>query len=155
MHRILGKPVLAIGILFMAIFLMQLESNSFLFSRKSKLKASSCRALLVKLDRLKPEGWKTSCNENNLELEIVSKLDLKGAPREELYRELANHLSFIANASPSDNLERTFLVSIRLNHPRLSLSALTEGKDLVMLAKLNHPEAIAHHLRATVQTSER
>ena len=129
-------------------------------SRSDKLRPTSCRAVKVKLDRRIPANWHTKCeskgkanlfvniqdsNQKNLEM---SKL------RPYLYRELANNLILIAKNSPIDNLERTPFVRVQLNHPQLTLNALTEGKFIIKLTTLRDKKLIGEHLKVTVQIQE-
>ncbi len=152
------NPILMIGILFMAIFLMNLNGVKF-FSRGEKLQATSCTATLVMLNKRIPQTWHTKCNKNNLEISIDANYltqkskDIKKI-RPLFYRELANNLIFVAKNSPSDSLSRVFMLTMKLDSTIMQLSALTEGKFITRLATLKSPKFIAEHLKATVQTQE-
>jgi hypothetical protein len=152
------NPLLMIGILFMAIFLMNLSGNN-IFSRQSKIKATSCNATLVMLNKRIPATWKTVCNDNNLEITInssslVEKLSDINKIRPLFYRELANNLIFISKNSPIDSLERVFMVTLKMDSSKFKLSSVTEGKYLIRLRTLKSPKFIAEHLKSTVQTQE-
>jgi hypothetical protein len=157
------NPVLAIGILFMVIFLFQLgDKYNWMESRKEKLMPSSCKAVRVKLDRRIPASWATKCeggDYNNLfvEFNVTETKNEKSSPKNLkalIYRTLANNMILTAKNSPTDNLERTNMVRFRLNHPKVQIDALTEGRFLVKLKTLTSPELIAEHLKVTVQVKE-
>lgn len=154
------NPILMVGILMMSILLFQLSEKGF-FGNKSKLIPSSCRAVRVKLDRRIPANWKTYCEGktvNNLVVEIKSTLEknkdlklLKAA----LYRNLANDMVLIAKNSPSDNLERTDFVRLKVIHSAGEINAITQGRFLVKLATLKDLKLISEHIKTTVQVSEK
>lgn len=155
------NPVLMIGIIFAFISLSILQKKGYLNDARDRFMPTSCRAVRVKLDKRIPENWKTTCEGNNLNINIqyipVTKKEksikgkvLKGL----LYNELLKYLIHVAKNSPSDNLERTMIVSLRLDHPNLQLNSVTEGKFLVKLATLKDKELIKQHLIRTVQTQE-
>lgn len=152
------NPVLAVGILMMVIFLMTVGRQQGWFKRESLI-PTSCKAVLVKLDRRIPANWSTECEGNNLAIrmnfaeEKDKPIDEKNL-RQVLFRSLANNMKSIAVNSPSDNLERTDIVSIRLIHPKLTINAVSEGKYVVKLATMNDPAMIAEHLKVTVQVQE-
>ena len=166
LKSLMKNPILAIGILFMVIFLFQLgEKNSWLESRKRKLMPSSCKAVTVKLDRRIPASWKTICEGKdfnnlfvNMNLEEDNKKDKdqdQKSLKRTLYRTLANNMILTAKNSPADNLERTNMIRFKLNHPKLVIDALTEGRFLVKLQTLTSAELIAEHLKVTVQVKEK
>jgi len=153
------NPVLMVGVLFMAIFLMNLGRTGKFFDRSEKLKATSCRAVLVKLDRRIPANWKTQCLDNNLTITINDDDKFKNIKQPEMmaaahFRELANHLSYIAKNSPEDNLERVGLIIVKYITKQKIISALTEGRFLARLNTLQDIKLIADHLKATVKIKE-
>jgi len=151
------NPVLIIGILFLAIFLMGLSKKGYLRNARKNLIPTSCRATLVKLNRRIPANWKTECEGNNLSINITyvetKKFD-DSKLRQYLYREVANNLIHIAKNSPDDNLERVDIVRLKYQHPKLIVNAVTEGKYLVKLATLKNKKLIAEHFKTTVQIQE-
>jgi hypothetical protein len=154
------NPVLMIGILLMTIFLFQLSEKGF-FGNRARLMPSSCKSVLVKLDRRIPENWSTFCEGktfNNLVVEIESPLDKEKFTRDKLraalYRNLANDMILIAKNSPSDNLERTDFVRIKVRHPEAEINALTQGRYIIKLATLSDLKLISEHIKTTVQVSE-
>ncbi len=164
LKSLMKNPILAIGILFAIIFLFQAgERYNWWPSRRQKLMPSSCKAVLVKLERRIPANWKALCEGstyNNLAVIInfpVPK-DAKEPNEKELnqliYRELANNMISVAKNSPSDNLERTDIVRIRFNHPQKSVNAITEGRFLVKLQTMTDKNLIAQHFQTTVQVQE-
>lgn len=158
MKSLMNKPILIIGILLSSVFLMNRYSEHGVWNR-DRLVPTSCRAVLVMLERRIPENWKTACEGNNLNV-VVQHIVLKTEPtelpklRRLLYRELANGLILLAQNSPSDNLERTDGVSFRYLHPKLEIGALTQGKFVVKFSTIKNKEMIKRHLQATVKVKE-
>lgn len=158
LKSLMKNPILMIGILMMSIFIMNTYMDGGLWD-KDRLNPTSCRAVLVKLDKRVPTGWTTSCDGNNLNLAIAhistekEKKDLDTA-RKIVYRELANTFVYLAQNSPSDNLERVDWVSIRFVHPLLEVGALTEGKFAVKFATIKNKEMLKKHLQASVKVKE-
>lgn len=163
----MNNPIFMIGVILMALFIMSQVREEGLGYREN-LTPTSCKAVLVKLDRRIPETWKTECRGNNLNVRI-KKTEQPGAEalgedptaeqvlaltRELLYRQLANDLITIARNSPEDNLEQTDLISIKLLHPAMEIGALTEGRFIVKFATLTDLDLIREHLRETVQVQE-
>lgn len=155
-----------IGILILSISLMDANRRGVWKKVKNRFNPTSCRALMVKLQKAIPQNWVAECNENNLEIAIDAKnLDPSGDfsdPKTILrqhqiimYRELANNLTFVALNSPLDNLERVHLVAIKQQSSYLQINSITEGKDLVKLATIKEPQFIRQLLQATVQTQEK
>lgn len=158
LKSIMKNPILMIGILMMAIFIMTVGRKQGWFIRESLI-PTSCKAVLVKLDRRIPANWSSECDGNNLALvmkfaEESEKPIAQKELRIVLFRTLANNLKSIALNSPSDNLERTDIVSVRLIHPKMTINAVSEGKYVVKLATMNDPAMIAEHLKVTVQVQE-
>lgn len=157
---LLKNPILMIGILMMFIFLYNLnEKHGFLGNRAELLKARSCTALLVKLKRRVAANWQVKCEKNSLAVTIDYSFDEKnlapkGSMKQLLYREVANNLVHIAKNSPSDNLERTDYIRVRLIHTSMTINALTLGRHLVKFQTLTAPRMIAEHLKTTVQVQE-
>jgi len=152
-------PVLIAGILLMTIFLFDLKKRGIFFSRADKLRATSCRSVLVMLDKRIPTTWSTECEKDNLAIEIKSSLDAtkfkdKKLLKPALYRELANNLIFIAKNSLNESLERVDLVRVHLEGPTLSINAVATGRDLARFATMKRPDFIAEHLKATVHVKE-
>ena len=154
------NPMLIIGILMMFIFLYNLNKKNGIFSKRNNLlKAHSCTALLVKLEKRIAANWTAGCEGNSLAVTVDYELDEKKIAaktniKEILYRELANYLIIVAKNSPSDNLERTDYVRIRLKHKAYTINALTPGKHLVKFQTLTSPKMIAEHMKTTVSVQE-
>ncbi|MFZ9001061.1 MAG: hypothetical protein ACO20H_07135 [Bacteriovoracaceae bacterium] len=158
--KLFNKPFIAIGILFAYIFIHQLYTKGYFSKRAQLLKATSCVALNVKLTRNLPKGWLSKCDNNNLTVSAKSKLfnqNLKDPKKykEFVFGELANNLVLVARQSPSDNLERTFLIKFVLDAPQGVISAITEGKDLVKLQTLTDKDLILKHFERTIQVIEK
>ncbi len=152
-------PILMVGLLLMALFLFQLRDKGLLESRRESMTASSCRAVRVMLNKRIPSNWNSTCEGNNLAVSINFAIDEKsykdlGNLRAIMYRGLANNLILISKNSPSDSLERTDIVRVRMNHSELEINAVTEGRFLIKLATIKSKELIKEHLKATVQVKE-
>jgi hypothetical protein len=121
-----------------------------------KLTSTSCTAVVVKLDKNIPGNWKIFCEGNNLAVEIKEVGIPAAAPnlRSLMYRQLANHMSFVARSTHPDILEKVFFVRFKLMHPKMEINAVTEGKFIVKLATLETPQHIMTHLESTVQVKE-
>lgn len=157
MNFLMRNPVLAIGIIMMGLFLYQVASDQkWSIFHNDKLVATSCKGVVVKLEKAIPANWKIFCEGNNLAVEINEIAIPKDATnlRSLMYRQLANHMSFVARTSHTDILEKVFLVRFKLMHPKMEINAVTEGKYIVKLATLETPEHIMTHLKATVQVKE-
>lgn len=159
---LMKNPVLAVGILMMFIFLATAGPKlGWWESRSDKLRPTSCRAVLVKLERRVPANWQVGCEgpeKTNLFVIIQSPDNdkiLAKNNRSYAYRELANNLILTAKNSPLDNLERTPYVRLKLTYKNYLINGLTQGKFLVKLATLKDPKLIAEHLKVTVQIQEK
>ena len=142
----------------MAIFLM--TSWNKIFGPRESLIPSSCKAVLVMLNKRIPATWSTQCEgktKNNLfinmhtHIKAADDLTLKKA----LYRTLANNLVFIAKNSPADSLERVDIVRLKMNHHKIEINAITEGKDIIKFSTMKDPDFIKDHLKLTVQVQEK
>ncbi len=151
------KPVLMIGIIMFLLFLYQVASKEkWGIFANSKLIPTSCRDVLVGLERRIPENWKVFCEGNNLAVEIKELAipeDVENI-RPLLYRQLANHMAFLARNSANDILEKVFFVRFHLVHDKMTIDAVTEGKFIVKLSTLENSEHIMTHLKSTVQVKE-
>ena len=151
------KPILAIGIILFTLFLLQVSRDKkWGLFHNQKLTATSCSAVLTKLKRKIPENWSVFCEGNNLAVEIkeVAIPETATNLRSLMYRQLANHMSFVARSSHADILEKVFFVRFKVTHPKIIVNAVTEGKFIVKLATLETPEHIMAHLKSTVQVKE-
>lgn len=151
------NPVLAIGIILMALFIYQVanEEKWGVFYNQ-KLTSTSCRAEVIKIEKKIPANWRAFCEGNNLAVEIKE----LGVPADAknlkslMYRQLANHMSHVARISHTDILEKVDFVRFKVMHPKMEINAVTEGKFIVKLATLESPEHIMTHLQSTVQVKE-
>ena len=151
------KPVLAIGLIMFALFLFQVNrGQKWGIFHNNKLMASSCGAVLIRIEKKIPANWKAFCEGNNLAVEINEIVIPKGANNLKtlMYRQLANYMAFVARSSHSDILEKVMFVRFKLMHPKMEINAVTEGKFIVKLATLEVPEHIMTHLQSTVQVKE-
>ena len=151
------KPVLAIGLIMFGLFLYQVaRDQKWGLFHNDKLLATSCKAVLIKLEKNIPANWNAFCEGNNLAVEIkeVAIPESANNLKSLMYRQLANHMSYVARSSHTDILEKVFFVRFKLMHPKMDINAVTEGKFLVKLATLETPEHIMTHLKSTVQVKE-
>lgn len=153
---LLKNPIFVLGLLLMGIFLYQLSNDGKLglFNRQ-KLLPTSCSAVLAALDKRIPATWQTSCEDQVMIVQISIEFnDALPSSRltEMMVKEMANDLFHIAKHSPTENLERTPYVVVKLIHKKMQINARTEGKHLIRLATLTDQKLIAEHLKATVET---
>ena len=151
------KPVLALGILMFALFVYQVSMDKkWSIFQNDKLISTSCKGVTVKLEKKIPQNWNIFCEGNNLAVEINEIAIPPQATNLKMlmYRQLANHMSFVARSSHADILEKVFFVRFKLSHPKMVINAVTEGKFIVKLATLESPEHIMTHLKSTVQVKE-
>ena len=157
MNYLMKKPVLAIGLIMFGLFLYQVaRDQKWGLFHNDKLLATSCKAVLIKLEKNIPANWNAFCEGNNLAVEIkeVAIPESANNLKSLMYRQLANHMSYVARSSHTDILEKVFFVRFKLMHPKMDINAVTEGKFLVKLATLETPEHIMTHLKSTVQVKE-
>lgn len=157
-HNLMKKPVLAIGIILFGLFIMQVsKKEKWGIFHNDRLNPTSCKAALVRIAKKIPANWEVFCEGNNLAVEINE----VGVPEKAsnlqplMYRQLANHMNFIARVSQADILEKVDFVRFKLTHPKLEINAVTEGKFIVKLVSLDNPEHIMTHLKSTVQVKEK
>lgn len=151
------NPVLMMGIIMFSLFLHQVVTKEkWGFFHNEKLLSTSCRGVLVGLEKRIPNNWKVFCEGNNLAVEIkeLSLPEKVTNLKPLMYRQLANHMAHIARISTPDILEKVLFVRIHLMHPKMNLDAVTEGQYIVKLATLENAEHIMTHLKATVQVKE-
>lgn len=151
------NPILTMGILMFGIFIAQVaRKEQWSIFHNEKLIPTSCRGALVRIEKKIPANWKAFCEGNNLAVEIQEVAIPEGATNLKLlmYRQLANHMSFIAKMSTPDILEKVMFVRFKLMHPKLEINAVTEGKYIVKLVTLQTPDHIMTHLKSTVQVKE-
>lgn len=157
-NSLMKKPVLIMGILLMAAFLMdeyRRKDGKSLFYREEFI-AHSCKAVLVKLKKRTPANWNPYCEKNNLTVVMdYSTPSIEDKNFKKIgYRRLANDLSFIAKNSPEETLENVIIVRIKSEQPGLIINAVSEGRFVAKLATLNSPAHIQEHLKNTVQVKE-
>lgn len=156
-NSLLKKPVLAMGIIMFSLFLFQVaKKEKWGIFHNDKLISTSCRGVLIRLEKKIPQNWKVFCEGNNLAVEIQEIAIPENASNLKplMYRQLSNHMAHVARNSMTDILEKVFFVRFRIVHPKMTLNAVTEGKFLVKLATLENTEHIMTHLKATVQVKE-
>ena len=148
------KPILTIGILMFSIFLMNAwDKLGFL---KRDLQTTACHGNLSKLEKSVPVTWKVFCEQNNLAVEITITTIASDDPelKQKLFRHLANDLVTISNLSQPDLLEKIMMIRLRLEHPKMQVNALSEGRYVAKLVNLKSQTHIAEHLQQTVQVND-
>jgi hypothetical protein len=151
------KPILTMGIIMFSLFLFQVaKKEKWGIFHNDKLVSTACRGVLIRLEKKVPENWKVFCEGNNLAVEINEIAIPEKATNIKLlmYRQLANHMAYVARLATIDILEKVMFVRFRLTHPDLTINAVTEGKFIVKLATLENPDHIMTHLKSTVQVQE-
>ncbi len=157
MKYLMEKPVLALGLLMFGLFIYQVSSDQkWSIFQNDKFLTTSCKGVLVRLEKKVPANWKLLCEGNNLAVIIDEIAVPPGATNLKtlLYRQLANHMSFVARNSHTDILEKVMFVRFKLIHQKLTINAVTEGKFIVKLSTLEAAEHIMTHLKSTVQVKE-
>ncbi len=145
------------GIIMFSLFLFQVaKKEKWGIFHNDKLVSTACRGVLIRLEKKVPENWKVFCEGNNLAVEINEIAIPEKATNIKLlmYRQLANHMAYVARLATIDILEKVMFVRFRLTHPDLTINAVTEGKFIVKLATLENPDHIMTHLKSTVQVQE-
>ena len=156
-NSLMKKPILTMGIIMFSLFLFQVaKKEKWGIFHNDKLISTACRGVLIRLEKKVPENWKVLCEGNNLAVEIKEIAIPEKATNIKLlmYRQLANHMAYVARLATIDILEKVMFVRFRLTHPDLTINAVTEGKFIVKLATLENPEHIMTHLKSTVQVQE-
>jgi len=149
--------VLIVGIVLFGLFINQVaRDKKWGIFYNEKLTSTSCGGVLVRIKKKVPKNWKVFCEGNNLAVEIKEVAIPPEASNLQLlmYRQLANHMSFVARTSTVDILEKVMFVRFRLSHAKLEINAVTEGQYIVKLATLDNPEHVMSHLKSTVQVKE-
>jgi len=145
------------GIIMFSLFLFQVaKKEKWGIFHNDKLISTPCRGVLIRLEKKVPENWKVFCEGNNLAVEIREIAIPEKASNVKLliYRQLANHMAFVARMATVDILEKVMFIRFRITHPDLTINAVTEGKFIVKLATLENADHIMSHLKSTVQVQE-
>ena len=140
-----------------SLFLWHVGRNEGWFGTPSdKYSSTSCKGVVIGLEKRIPDNWKVFCEGNNLAVDIKELAVPEKATNLKalMYRQLANHMAHVARISSPDILQKIFFVRFHIVHPGLTLDAVTEGKYIVKLATLENAEHIMTHLKATVQVKE-
>jgi hypothetical protein len=156
-NSLMKKPILVMGIIMFSLFLIQVaRKEKWGIFYNEKLIPTSCKGVLVGLEKRIPANWKTYCEGNNLAIEIdeIAIPEKANNLQTLMYRQLANHMAHVARISAVDILEKVMFVRFHLVHPKMTIDAVTEGKFIVKLATLENSEHIMTHLKSTVQVKE-
>jgi hypothetical protein len=157
-QKILKYPLAIMAILFSYLLFVYFDKGGLFNRRKQLLEGTPCIAALVKLELRIPKNWKANCDKNNMvvdvEEEVPATISDPAKIKVYIYREMANHLSFVAKNAPVANLENIATVLVKVNSKTINVEALTTGDSLVKLTTLNSPEIIRAHLKNTVKVKE-
>ena len=130
-------------------------------NRKKMYTAASCTAVTVRLNKVKPQNWKVDCQGTFADRSdtLIIKVPLvtqnsEVTPKVAAYRELANHLNFVAKNSPNDNLERTSWVKISVIHPSGQADGVIPGAMLAKMKTVETSPALAEHLKTSVRVKD-
>lgn len=151
------KPVLAMGVVMFALFIHQvIKGEKWGVLHNQKLISNSCKGALIPLVKRIPNNWQAMCEGNNLAVVVREVAIPPKAPNLQklMYRQLANHMTYVARSSPVDILEKVDFVRFKMIHNGMTIDAVTEGKHIVKLATLDVPEHIMGHLQTSVQVKE-
>jgi hypothetical protein len=156
LNFLLKKPILIIGIVMFSLFAYQVAKKEGWIDSSDKFASTSCKGVVVGLQKRIPDNWKVFCEGNNLAVDIkeVAVPEKAANFRELMYRQLANHMTHVARISTPDILQKVMFVRFHIVHPKMTLDAVTEGQYIVKLATLENAEHIMSHLKATVQVKE-
>lgn len=155
LKTLMKNPILVIGIILFVLFIHQVATGEkWGFLKNERLIPTSCKAALVRIDKHIPANWATQCEGNNLAVAIKELENTDGNIEALLYRQLANHMSYIAKVAMPDIIEKVDFVTFKLIHEKLTINAVTEGKYIAKLATLEDPDLIRSHLQSTVQVQE-
>ncbi len=151
------NPVLTAGIIMFGLFMYQVAKNEkWGIFYNEKFSTTSCRGALIRIEKKIPANWRATCEGNNLAVEIKELAIPEKAPnlRALMYRQLANHMSYVAKMSEPDILAKVLFVRFKIMHPEMEVNAVTEGQYIVKLVTLESPEHIMAHLKSTVHVKE-
>lgn len=140
-----------------SVFIFQVaKKEGWINGTSDKYTSTSCKGVVVGLEKRIPDNWKVFCEGNNLAVDIKELAVPEKATNLKalMYRQLVNHMAHVARISEPDILQKIFFVRFHIVHPGLTLDAVTEGKYIVKLATLENAEHIMTHLKATVQVKE-
>tara|TARA_B100000886_G_C20148384_1_gene376970 strand:- start:44 stop:544 length:501 start_codon:yes stop_codon:yes gene_type:complete len=160
---LIRKPILSIGILFFIIFLFQLQKSGYFEKRRKVFSAASCTAVVVKLKKIVKSNWSLECKghfaerTDTLEVTINQEIPItnkKITPKAFVYREMANHLSFIAKNSPIDNLERLSWLKISIVLSSGQADGVISGELLSKMSTLKTQEGLMGHLKNSVNVKD-
>jgi hypothetical protein len=110
-NSLMKKPILVMGIIMFSLFLIQVarkEKWGIFFNEK--LIPTSCKGVLVGLEKRIPANWKTYCEGNNLAVEIeeIAIPEKANNLQSLMYRQLANHMAHVARISAVDILGKIY-----------------------------------------------
>ncbi|WP_157680606.1 hypothetical protein [Bacteriovorax sp. Seq25_V] len=155
------NPILMVGILFMAIFLFQLRDKGFFSKRAESMIPTSCKSVMVRLNKYMNDAWEMKCNGNNLLIEtkvdpkvIDPKLKDPKILREKMYKALANSYASISRYSLEESLSRTNIISFRLIHPHLTLNSMSEGQHVANIKNMKEVSNLSRHFQQTIRVQE-
>ena len=132
LNKIIKRPLLPIGILMAYVVIHDLSERGIinLSKRKEILKATSCRAVLVKLNRRIPKNWNTFCKDNNLTVTIkkdkskIKKIRIKES----------NKMADLKGTGTLDNLKAAFAGESQANRRYLYFAKQADVEGYPVIA---------------------
>src|SRR5690606_37620437 len=104
-NSLMKNPVLAIGIILFGLFLYQVgQKEKWGIFYNQKLASHACNGAKIRIDKKIPANWNVFCEGNNMAVEIQEVAVPEEATNLQMlmYRQLANHMSYIAKISTPD-----------------------------------------------------
>lgn len=150
-------PVLAIGVLFFVIYLLDPKTKEFWGSKQSRFIPNTCEAILDRLRPNAPKDWDLNCPGTS---RLVLKVPYAGDPkdqknqRSQMYKLLANTLVSLGKMTNKETMEYMQVVEVYIMHDLFSIKSKTDGTAVVEIARKKTNEDIANHLKLTVKVKE-
>ena len=130
-------------------------------NRRKMYTAASCTAILVKLNKIKPETWSMDCEGTFADRSDTLKVLIPFEPKDPkidirayAYREMANHLNYISKNAPTDNLENLSWVKISLSNSKGQADGVTPGRLLAKMRSVETNKALMEHLKTSVSVKD-
>jgi hypothetical protein len=155
-QNIMKYPVLIMGVLMFAVFLLNENTQKWLGDHVYRFKPNDCRVQLDRVIDKNKLSWSSECKNN--ELWITHKVDVTdkdlNVVKGKIYRQLANDYAHLAQISNDETLERIQKVRIHIEHNQFKINSSSKGSDVIRLKKMKDQSQIARHLKFTVKVKE-
>lgn len=140
-HKIFKNPMLAIGFLFMSIFVM-----NFLDKHHSQW---PCSYIKIQLEKKVSSQVSIICKKKNLEY-IVDRFSVE-ANTKTMYRTLVREMIFIGKSSSIEKIENVRLI---ISSSQLEVNLMVKGRSIAELSKIKNEKLFKKHLQRTVSVQE-